>query len=55
MKTNLEQIAVLPRRGDEPFHANNEHLDFSIKDFWIWSASDLLSNVPLTQRLIEIG
>jgi hypothetical protein len=45
MKTNLEQLVVLPKRGDEQFHASNSDLGFSIKDFWTWSASDLVSNV----------
>lgn len=45
MKPNLESIATLPKTGDERFHANNAVLGFSVKDFWTWSASDLISNV----------
>ncbi len=45
MKTNFEQPVVLPKHGGEQFHANNGNLGFSIKDFWIWSASDLMNNV----------
>jgi hypothetical protein len=45
MKTNREQLVVLPKHGDEQFHASNDELGFSIKDFWIWSSSDLMNNV----------
>ncbi|MGD0253410.1 MAG: hypothetical protein ABSC01_12015 [Verrucomicrobiota bacterium] len=45
MKTNLEQLVVLPKHGDEQFHACNDDLGFSIKDFWSWNTSDLVSNV----------
>ncbi len=45
MNANLESVTVLPRKGDEPFHAGNDGLGFSVKDFWTWSASDLVSNV----------
>ena len=45
MQTNLEQPVVLPKSGDEQFHASADDLGFSIKDFWIWSASDLMNNV----------
>lgn len=44
VKPNLEQLVVLPKHGDEKFHADND-LDFSIKDFWSWSASNLIGNV----------
>jgi hypothetical protein len=44
MKPNLEQLTILPKSGDEKFHADDD-LEFSIKDFWTWSASDLVSNV----------
>ncbi len=45
MKPNLEQLPILPKRGDEPFRASTAVLNFFIKDFWTWSASDLVSNV----------
>jgi hypothetical protein len=45
MKTNLEQVTVLPKSGDERFHASNATLEFSLKDFWIWGVSDLICNL----------
>jgi hypothetical protein len=45
MKINLEQLEVLRKHGDEQFYASTGELGFSVKDFWSWSASDLISNV----------
>ena len=45
MKISLEQLTVLPKCGDEPFHSTNEALEFSLKDFWIWAVSDLVCNL----------
>jgi hypothetical protein len=45
MKTKVEMPVVLPKHGGEQFHVNDDDLGFSVKDFWIWSASDLTNNV----------
>ncbi len=45
MKVNLEQLDVLPKCGNEPFHSSNEALGFSLKDFWMWGVSDLVCNL----------
>jgi len=34
----------IPRTGAEPFRSSGEPLPFDLRDFWRWSASDLLSN-----------
>jgi hypothetical protein len=44
MNTNLDQLKTSPKTGDERFRANGKDLDYSLKDFWIWSVSDLVSN-----------
>lgn len=39
------RINQRPRSGDEMLHYDNgEELDVSVRDFWRWSSSDLLSN-----------
>ena len=40
----LPRILQHPRTGDEPLHADGVALDVNVRDFWRWSASDLLSN-----------
>lgn len=45
MTTKLDGITTLPKTGDEKFHAGNGSLGYTLKDFWTWSASDLVSNV----------
>ncbi len=49
MKTNLESLAksitTPPKSGDEQFCADGKGLGYTLKDFWTWSASDLMSNV----------
>jgi hypothetical protein len=44
MKTKLKGITTSPKKGDEKFCANNKNLGYTLKDFWIWSVSDLMSN-----------
>lgn len=41
----LGRLSVLPRTGDEPVHDAGRPLGLSLRDFWRWSASDLVSNV----------
>lgn len=38
------RIRQKPRTGDESLHSDGRALDVSVKDFWRWSSSDLLSN-----------
>lgn len=49
MNTNLESLAksltTLPKSGDEQFCANGESLGYTLKDFWIWNVSDLVTNI----------
>jgi hypothetical protein len=49
MKTNLESlaksVAILPKKGDEQFCANKTGLGYTLKDFWTWSVSDLVTNI----------
>ena len=40
---NLEHIEK--RSGGEQFSSGKDKLDFTLKDFWSWSYSDLLNNV----------
>jgi hypothetical protein len=40
------------RTGDEPFHRGGGALGFTIKNFWAWSSSDLMSNA-LRGRVAE--
>jgi hypothetical protein len=44
-KPNLEQIQIVPKHGEEPFHAGTDTLGFSLRDFWQWAVSDLLCNL----------
>ncbi|HNQ90549.1 MAG TPA: hypothetical protein PKM73_18195 [Verrucomicrobiota bacterium] len=44
MNLDLEKIEPPKRSGNEQFHAGGEAQDFSVLDFWRWSASDLLEN-----------
>jgi hypothetical protein len=44
MSTDLTRLKTLPKTGDEIFHSANMPLACSLKDFWIWSVSDLVSN-----------
>ena len=41
----LPHIKPKPQSGDEPFNAEGKSLGFTLRDYWRWSASDLLSNV----------
>ena len=49
MKTNLESLAksvvILPKQGDEQFCADGKGLGYTVKDFWTWSVSDLVTNI----------
>jgi hypothetical protein len=38
-------LVIVPRSGDEPFHAAGRPAGFDVAAFWRWSASDLCSNV----------
>lgn len=40
----LGKVHATPKTGNEKLVYNNNALDFSLIDFWRWSASDLLSN-----------
>ena len=42
--TELQRLIVSRKRGDDPFHINEEPLDFNLQSFWQWSSSDLVSN-----------
>lgn len=44
MNTNLESITTAPKTGEEEFYANDVSLGYTLKDFWIWNVSDLVSN-----------
>lgn len=44
MSTDLTRLKTLPKTGDEIFHSAKVPLACSLKDFWIWSVSDLVSN-----------
>jgi hypothetical protein len=41
---HIPAAAVEPKSGKEAFTIGNEKLNISLKDFWSWSQSDLLSN-----------
>jgi hypothetical protein len=45
MKPDLNQLDVVPKHGNEPFHAGNDNLGFTLKDFWTWGVSDLVVNL----------
>jgi len=40
----LNEIKASIKSGNEPLMYRNEKLNFSLLDFWRWSASDILSN-----------
>jgi hypothetical protein len=45
MNTNKIPAAVVePKSGDEAFVVSDKKLEITLKDFWSWSQSDLLSN-----------
>ncbi|HEU6452339.1 MAG TPA: hypothetical protein VFT57_13040 [Gemmatimonadaceae bacterium] len=44
MNDPLGRLAVRRKTGTEPFHVAGRSCDFTLLDFWRWSASDLLSN-----------
>ena len=44
-RPSLPRITPKPHSGDEPFKVEGKPLDFTLRDYWRWSASDLLSNV----------
>jgi hypothetical protein len=43
--SNLRYSQPAPRKASQPFQEGDTKLDFSLVDFWSWSASDLLNNV----------
>ncbi len=45
VKLNLGSLTTLPKKGDEKFHSKEKNPGYTLKDFWTWSASDLMSNV----------
>jgi len=42
--TILDKIEQTIKNGDEPLLCQNNRLQITIKDFWAWSASDIMSN-----------
>ena len=44
MAPELPAMHPVRRTGSERFRSGDESLDFSVSDFWRWSASDLVSN-----------
>jgi hypothetical protein len=44
MSTELGPLATSPKTGGERFCTDEAFLDYTLKDFWIWSVSDLVSN-----------
>ena len=40
----LDKIEQSTKKGDEPLLCQNSRLPITIKDFWAWSASDIMSN-----------
>lgn len=44
MHDKLDRLSVAPKTGDEEFKAGDTGLGYKLKDFWIWSVSDLVSN-----------
>ena len=44
MFDTLEKLEVVRKDGSECFRAGGSDLDFSVLDYWRWSASDLVSN-----------
>jgi hypothetical protein len=44
MTSSLDRIPAKIKSGQERLIYNNEHLKFTLLDFWRWSASDILSN-----------
>lgn len=41
---NLDKINTIKKTGDEQLVFKEKYLSFRLKDFWIWSVSDILSN-----------
>lgn len=41
---DLGRIQTERKSGDEPLHANGTPLGVSLREFWQWSGSDLISN-----------
>ena len=44
MPGSLSRIRAVRKSGSERFHVNGTDRDFSLRDFWSWSTSDLVSN-----------
>ena len=42
--SDLPPIRAKRKSGEELFHADGETLGFNLREFWSWSASDLVSN-----------
>lgn len=42
--SQFPQIKAVKKSGDEPITYKHEELGYDIRDFWSWSASDILSN-----------
>ena len=40
----LPRIIVQRKTGEEPFRDGSRPLGYSLKDFWRWSVSDIVSN-----------
>ena len=50
----LDKIEQTIKNGDEPLLCQNIRLPITIKDFWAWSASDIMSNTTRS-RFAEFG
>ncbi len=44
MADALEKLEIIKKTGNERFRAGDSALDFSVLDYWRWSASDLVGN-----------
>ncbi len=44
-KQDLSRLTIDRKTGDEAFRQDGKDKDFSLGDFWRWSASDLVSNI----------
>ena len=42
--SELKEIEITKRSGDEKFRDGNNNLDFNLLSFWQWSSSDIVSN-----------
>ena len=44
MNHHLPVLALAPKTGDEPLHGPGAPVGATLRDFWQWSASDLVNN-----------